>query len=477
MLLPNLKPGRVLVVALVATLVIFAGLVFGITYQLRDRLREQVLRREAESIHAVALMQMRLAENRIALLDGDEALDAVFLAVLESSRLRGVMQVQLFDPAGALREAIPSAIDETVGPRWWNMDPRNPAARFVPDGSLTRRGSLTLISRDPLPGAPRASRVPLLDVAVPLRAEEAGARSFGVARYWIDGRPLAAEFARMDRGLAFQAAVAFLGGAVLLALILAWAFAQLDKANRRLVEQSADLFRANQELDFAAKTGALGAISAHLIHGLKNPLAGIEGFVTETASSGREAVRGDACRTAMETTKRLRLLVNEVVAVLRDETEGEGNYPVPVAEVVEAARRRSAPLAEQAGVKLATDAERGVEIGGRGANLAGLVLANLLANAIEATPRGGAVTLAARRGEAGVEFLVADTGSGLPGLVKDALFRPVRSSKRGGGGMGLAISHRLAKHAGGDLQLVRSDAEGTTFRLIVPASAEAVKAV
>ena len=36
-------------------------------------------------------------------------------------------------------------------------------------------------------------------------------------------------------------------------------------ANRRLVEQSADLARANQELDFAAKTGALGAISVGLV--------------------------------------------------------------------------------------------------------------------------------------------------------------------------------------------------------------------
>lgn len=474
---PNLKPGRVLFIALLATLAIFAGLVFGITLKLRERLRDQVLRREADSIHAVALMQMRAAENQLALLHGDAAVDAVFLAVLESSRLRGVMQVQLFDSAGALREAIPPAIDETVGPRWWRADPRAPAARFIRDGALTRQGSLTLISSEPLAGARRVGRVPLLDVAVPLRAEEANARSFGVARYWIDGRPLAAEFDRMDRGLAMQGGLAFLGGALLLAIVLVWAFSQLDKANRRLVEQSADLLRANQELDFAAKTGALGAISAHLIHGLKNPLAGIEGFVTETATSGREALGGDACRTAVETTRRLRLLVNEVVAVLRDETEGEGNYPVPVKDVVEAARRRAAPLAEQVGIQLTTRAEPGVEIGGRGANLAGLVLANLLANAIEAVPRGGQVTLTAQRGENGAEFLVTDNGSGLPPAVKEALFRPVRSTKRGGGGMGLAISHRLAKHAGGDLQLVRSEAGGTTFRLLVPAATVAVKAV
>jgi signal transduction histidine kinase len=106
----------------------------------------------------------------------------------------------------------------------------------------------------------------------------------------------------------------------------------------------------------------------------------------------------------------------------------------------------------------------------RAANLAGLVLANLLANAIEAAPRHGRVRLEAKRVEGGVEFLVTDSGPGLPPEVREALFRPVRSTKRGGGGVGLAISHRLARHAGGELALVSSDARGAVFRLFVPAA-------
>jgi C4-dicarboxylate-specific signal transduction histidine kinase len=77
---------------------------------------------------------------------------------------------------------------------------------------------------------------------------------------------------------------------------------------------------------------------------------------------------------------------------------------------------------------------------------------------------------ARRAGEAGrVEFLVRDRGPGLPPAVQSQLFRPVRSDKRGGGGVGLAISLRLARHAGGNLELVRSDERGTEFRLSVPA--------
>jgi signal transduction histidine kinase len=306
-----------------------------------------------------------------------------------------------------------------------------------------------------------AERIALLDIAVPLHEDAAGG-AFGVARYWINGAGVQEEFARTDRVLMAQAAAALLVG-----VLLAGAFLRLTETNRRLRAQGADLARANEELDFAAKTGALGAISAHLIHGLKNPLAGLEGFVADNAEKNDPA-QGEAWRAAMETTQRLRAMVNEVTTVLRDEAPGASDYAVPVSEVVGAARIRAQPLAERAGIELTAMADGEVTIPARAANLAGLVLANLLANAIEAVPRRGRVRLEARAADGGAEFLVTDSGPGLPPDVREVLFRPVRSTKRGGGGVGLAISYRLAKHAGGDLALVRSDARGSVFRLFVP---------
>jgi signal transduction histidine kinase len=206
---------------------------------------------------------------------------------------------------------------------------------------------------------------------------------------------------------------------------------------------------------------------------LKNPLAGLEGFVVETATGSPGAVRGDACRTAMETTRRLRALVTEVTTVLRDETGGTADYPVPAAEVVEAARSRALPAAEQAEIRIAAVAGPDLTVCARVANLTGLVLANLVANAIEASPRGASVEIEARRSGSDVEFLVRDNGPGLPREVQSELFRPVRSAKRGGGGVGLAISLRLARHSGGNLELVRSNSDGTEFRLAVPAMVQA----
>lgn len=459
MLPPHSKPRRVLLAVTLATLAVFGSLVGGLTWRLRAALREEALRREAEAVHAVASLQLRFAEERFGTFEPAHGIDDAFDAVLESSKLRGVLAVQVYDSAGKLAAALPVFPQEQGNARWWTAVPKGPKARFEPRGSL--EGALGL---EVEPGG-EPTRAPLLDIVVPLQG--GAAAPLGVARYWCDGASVAGEFARMNRRLAWQAGVAFTAGAALIAVVLAWAFSRLAHANQRLLEQSVDLARANQELDFAAKTGALGAISAHLIHGLKNPLAGLEGFVAETAGAG-EGLSGEACQTAMETTRRLRALVTEVTTVLRDETEGGADYAVPVGEVVEAARIRAVPGAEQAGIVLRARAAADVPIGARTANLAGLVLANLVANAIEAAPRGSVVEIDAQRAADRVEIFVRDGGPGLPAAVQAALFRPVRSAKRGGGGVGLAISHRLARHAAGELDLVASDERGTTFRLSVP---------
>jgi signal transduction histidine kinase len=316
---------------------------------------------------------------------------------------------------------------------------------------------------------PAAERTPLLDVVVPLSQSPEGP-SFGVARYWVEGTSPASELRRIDEGLYAQAGAAFAGGAILVTLLLAWAYRQLASAQERLLRQSADLAQANEELDFAAKTGALGAISAHLIHGLKNPLAGLEGYVAETTSTNGEPLPGEARQMAMDTARRLRALVNDVTAVLRDEGNGGGDHKVPLREAVEAMESQAKAVAASAGVNVAVNATSDAELMARTASLAGLVVANLLTNAIQASPHGGTVRLEARKEGNQVEFSVSDAGTGLPPQVRAALFRPVRSTKAGGGGMGLAISQRLARHAGGELSLLRSDSRGTVFRLVVPAA-------
>ncbi|MEY4939809.1 MAG: hypothetical protein RIQ93_1544 [Verrucomicrobiota bacterium] len=452
------KTARVWAAAIVLTLSALAGVVSSLTWQLRAQLRAQILRREAESIYAVAQLQLRGVRDEWSRLGSAPAMSDWFAAVLESSRMRGVLAVQLFDRAGALQAALPQVGGELPALLPAGLHP--PTGRFEADGALEKIYGLTA----PLEASRTA--VPLLEIIVPLTLEEPDHGALGAARYWLDGTAVHAEFGRMDRALVWQAALAFFSAAALVGLVLLWAARRVASAHRRLLAQSADLARANQELDFAARTGAIGAISAHLIHGLNNPLSGLEGFVSEQAVPGGE--QGEAWRAAVETTRRLRSIVNEAVTVLREEGGTSGAYSIPVRELAESARANADEAALRAGVALHFCITDNGELEGRTANLSRLVLANLLANAIEASPAGSTVTLKAGLADGAVEFLVRDEGAGVPHEIEAGLFRPLRSTKAGGGGIGLAISRQLARHAGGELDLARNGQQGSTFRLRVP---------
>jgi signal transduction histidine kinase len=163
-------------------------------------------------------------------------------------------------------------------------------------------------------------------------------------------------------------------------------------------------------------------------------------------------------------------MVNDVVGVLRDEQTG-AKFELSGIEIAEAAVGKVRPDAERNGVKLQLVATGDVSFPARRANLATLVLRNLLQNAVEASTTGGSVKVTTRENGDGAEFLVEDYGRGLPAAVRARMFQPCASTKVGGSGLGLALSHQLAQRAGGRLDVVRSDEFGTCFRLVLPAEA------
>jgi signal transduction histidine kinase len=92
-------------------------------------------------------------------------------------------------------------------------------------------------------------------------------------------------------------------------------------------------------------------------------------------------------------------------------------------------------------------------------------------NAIEATPPGGRVIVGCTTDETGaLGFFIYDEGAGMsPELMRNAGRRPVRSSKKHGSGVGLFLARRVVEGEGGSLD-VESSAEGTTVRVLLPAS-------
>lgn len=447
---------------LALTVGVFAVVVAAVTWQLRAGLREQFLRREADTLAAIAAMQLDngaadLGERALAEVPG-----ALLSAVLKTSKMRGVSGVRIFDADRRANSAWPFHWTDEPPPEaeWRAVRAGEPVVRL-------HRGQ----SADDIIGLPSlAPPQPALEAWVPLRRTGAPA-VLGVAQFLVNGGSVAGELAAHDRRLWMQAALAWLAGSAVIVVIFGWALRRLERVNRELAARGDDLARANRELVLAAKTSALGAVTAHLFHELKNPLAGLELIVAGGGESGARADAGGEMAAASELTRRLRTMVNDVVGVLRDEQSG-AKFRLTCADIADLVAEKVRGEAAARGVRLELQADPELALAGRRANLATLVLRNLLQNAIEATPAGGRVQLTGRGAAAGaIEFVVEDGGPGLSEAVKARLFQPCPSSKPGGSGLGLALSHQLAVQAGGRLELQRSDARGTSFRLVLDAEA------
>ncbi len=116
--------------------------------------------------------------------------------------------------------------------------------------------------------------------------------------------------------------------------------------------------------------------------------------------------------------------------------------------------------------------------GQRGLRLCGVVgqlrqvLANLVSNAIDASPIGGHVTVSILEGgPAGREtgFAVRDNGAGIPAEVRKRMFEPFYSTKGDlGNGLGLYISREIVERHHGEIEVESTPSKGTTMRVRLP---------
>ena len=440
------------------TLCILGGTICFSARQVRGALRVGIVNREAEVLDAVAMLESLGAESpadfsqRLSDQAGQLAL------ALRLSKLReGVVAVRLYDAQGSFVTAMPIS----VRPAGLGAAEQAALGRLQPVSFYQPKADLaTLFVGWPKGSAGDVQPSPLLTVMIPLHAE-GSADLLAVAELVQDGSGVARAFAALDRELAAQGLVTFVLAGCILVLALSWAFQRLQTITRRLEEQAVSLRRANQELALAAKTSALGAVTAHVIHGLSSPLAGLQSFIAAHAGDGA------AWQDAAHDTQRMRTLIGEIVRILGEESEST-LYELPLDELSQIISSRIAPVAREAGVGFDLEFEAEGCLVNRDANLVLMILENLLRNAIEATPPGRRVRVSFRNDPTGVLCGVCDEGPGLPEAVRQNLFTPCCSTKSAGNGIGLTLSQHLARHLGAELTLADTSPAGSAFQLRLP---------
>lgn len=438
-------------------LAVLGGTLAWSALDLRARIRSQIVQRDGEILDAVTLMQhlndQTNGETFASLNDPGEQLELA----LKVSRLRNVLGVRLYSAKGEFIDASPSYITEAPLPvaDLAHLQNLKPLSYFSAAAQIQEQVLL----------AETNSAAALLFVEVPLRTDDQKNLA-GVIQFLMDGSRIAQQYADLDRNLALKFSTAFVVAAGILMAGLGLALRRVQRANLQLAERTKNLLQANRELALAARTSAVGAVASHLIHGLKNPLSGLRSFV-HAHNAEKSAGSDTEWRMALSTTQRMEELINRVVRVLQEQ-QSSVEYEISIVELVHLLSERAKPLASASGVRFAAHVQFDRSLSNRDADLILLILENLVQNGIEATPSGQSVELHVT-GEGGcINFEVRDQGAGLPAATQTRLFTPCTSGKKGGGGIGLAISKQLAQSLGAKLELAASSPSGCTFRLCVP---------
>ncbi|NCA72240.1 MAG: PAS domain-containing protein [Sphingobacteriia bacterium] len=222
----------------------------------------------------------------------------------------------------------------------------------------------------------------------------------------------------------------------------------------------------------SGRLAAMGEMVAGLAHQLRTPLAAALLYVgsLRQAELGAQE-RAVVAERAIERLRHLERLIGDMLQFARG--EDDNRQPFPVADLIDELVCTLEPLARarQVDFKGACQCSPLILNGARKA-LAG-ALTNLLENALEATPAHGCVTLIARQADGELQFIVTDTGRGIPVEQQARLFEPFFTTRADGTGLGLAIARSVAQAHGGDLRVDSTPGAGATFTLGLPLLADA----
>jgi len=270
-------------------------------------------------------------------------------------------------------------------------------------------------------------------------------------------------------------------GMLLLVAIAATSIYIVQRANQRRVQAQNAL---EAQLARASKLEALGTLAGGVAHDFNNVLAAIVGF-GEMAQDGAPA-RSDQAR---HLDKVLQAALRGKTMVERILTFGRGGARAATVFALE-------PVVDEVLTLLAGSLAAGIVLERRYDAPAARVLGdptrafeavmNLCTNALQAMPKGGALTVAIEREHVAatrvlshsqmasgryVVLTVTDQGTGIASDVMERLFEPFFTTRGGAGtGLGLAVVHGVMAEFGGAIDVQSAEGHGACFTLYFPES-------
>lgn len=230
-----------------------------------------------------------------------------------------------------------------------------------------------------------------------------------------------------------------------------------------IVRRAAKLLESQQKQLIANETFvALGEMSSAVAHSLRNPLANIRSsaeLAQVIASQGAQKNIGDI----ISQVDRMSRWVRELLVSLRPMNDDDESVDLVLA--IDDTLSAFDALIKRSGVDVRFTPQTCPPVVSQQVLLT-QILNSLFANALEAMPKGGVLSIDIGSLQPGhVCMTLSDTGKGMTPQQQQMVFKPFFTTKQGGLGVGLALVKRIMERFAGSVELTSQEQEGTRVRL------------
>lgn len=228
-----------------------------------------------------------------------------------------------------------------------------------------------------------------------------------------------------------------------------------------------------RELIRAEQLANIGRLASSIAHELRNPLTAMQWLVDAAINCfPDEPMRLQDLQVLQGEIDRMRQTVQQTLDFVRPPTPRrcQGDLRDIVHQSLELIRARK----RQLGITCELDVpSQPVGASFDAAQMRSVVL-NLLLNALDAMPHGGALKISLSTNGTQHCLTVEDTGAGISPQIKEQLFTPFVSTKPTGTGLGLSVSKRFVQDHGGELYGENRDGGGARFVVLLPIQTQEV---
>ncbi len=216
------------------------------------------------------------------------------------------------------------------------------------------------------------------------------------------------------------------------------------------------------------KLAAIGSVVGQIAHDLKSPLsavAGVADLLEDPLVQLPPQRQSQILRRAVQSVTGL---VEDILSFAADRPRRQ-YQPVSVADLLKNVEAFGLePLERRSHITVQRQIDPVPDVIGDAVALERMLL-NLIKNAGEAMTNGGTLVFIVSEAASSVEFVVEDTGTGIPEEIRGHLFESfVTSGKPGGTGLGLAMVKRTVGAHGGTIEVESSLGTGTRFVVRIP---------